>query len=180
MDAGGTSLLLACAAAAATACTHTQTLNHVNELPGGAEVTVELSGYGEVDAMTVPTARGMAFRAMDGGDFLDTAQVTKVEQVRHGRGALEGFLWGAGVTGLTAGMLGYASGDDECTGFCLFTMTAEDKLAFGLVVGGMVGGLFGVVIGGIRGSHFVYESSETVKVTAGGPPGSAAGFSVTF
>ena len=169
--------LLACAVLAA--CTHTQTLNHVNELGGGEEVTVEISGYGEVESTTVPTARGMAFRANE-GDFLDTAQVTRVTQVRRGRGALEGLLLGAGIAGTTFAMLGYASGDDECTGFCLFTMSASDKAIFGAFVGGITGGLFGIVIGAIRGSHYVYENSESIKVTPSGPPGSAAGLTVTF
>jgi hypothetical protein len=164
----------------ATACTHTQTLNHVNELAGGADVTVEVAGYGDVEATTIPTARGMAFRANDGGDFLDTAQITSVKEVRHGRGALEGFLLGAGITGATLAMIGYASGDDECTGLCLFTMSAGDKAILGAFVGGITGGLMGVVIGGIRGSRYVYENSEGVRVTPNGPPGSAAGLSVAF
>ncbi|MGE0399401.1 MAG: hypothetical protein AB7T06_21995 [Kofleriaceae bacterium] len=171
--------LIACAMAA-TACTHTRTLNQVNDLSGGEEVTVELQGYGELDAITVPTTRGMAFRANDGGDFLDPNQITSVEQVRHGRGALEGLLLGGGITGVSMAMLGYASGDDECTGFCLFTMSAEDKAVFGLVLGGITGGLLGVVIGGIRGSHYVYENRESIKITPSGPPGSAAGLTVTF
>lgn len=171
--------LLACAVAA-TACTHTRSLNQVNELSGGANVAVELSGYGELEGTTVPTARGMAFRANDGGDFLDTQQIVRVTEVRRGRGALEGLLLGGGISAVTFAMIGYADGDDECTGFCLFTMDAEDKAVFGAVLGGMMGGLVGVIVGGIRGSRFVYENNEGIKVTPSGPPGSAAGMTVTF
>ena len=163
-----------------TACTHTQTLNHVNELAGGAEVTVDIAGYGEIDATTVPTARGMAFRANDGGDFLDPAAMTRVTEVRRGRGALEGFLIGAGISAATFAMLGYADGDDECTGFCLWTMSAGDKAALGAVLGGISGGFIGLIVGAVRGSRFVYESNESIKVTPSGPPGSAAGMTITF
>jgi hypothetical protein len=165
---------------ALVACTHTRSLHQVNEMNANVDVVVDIEGYGGVQSTTVPTTRGMAFRAYDGNDFLDPAQITRVTEVRRGRGALEGFLIGGGISATTFAILGYSAGDDECSSFCLFTFTAGEKAAMGGILGGITGGLVGLLVGAVRGSRFVYENTESVRITPTAPAGSQAGLTITF
>jgi hypothetical protein len=70
-------------------------------------------------------------------------------------GALAGVLGGA--------FLGYASGDDQCTGWCI-RFTAADKAKMGAVGLGVLGALVGAIVGSVSGVH------EEVRFDFGATP----------
>jgi hypothetical protein len=63
------------------------------------------------------------------------------------------WLKGAGVGALIGGggmaLIGLASGDDECSGLCFISFTAEEKAVMGFVAGGVLGGAMGLVVGAL-------------------------------
>jgi len=102
----------------------------------------------------------------------------EVTEVSHGRGAVEGLAVGAGI-GLSIGILAvllYDSGPPP----------REDgggvPTELAAVAVGSAGALLGLLIGAAIGSRLVYELDEPdgTDVSAGGPPGSVVGASVTF
>ena len=113
----------------------------------------------------------------------DLAQrVSRVVDVRRGRGAMDGALL-VGLSGLAFGAaMGLASGDDRCESFCVLTFTGEEKAALLGTMFGAMGAATGAVIGSIVGSRDVYVlgDSRELRITPNGPRGSVAGMSLQF
>lgn len=167
---------------AAAGCTHHRPLAQVSELGVGEDVTVDVTGYGEVEVTTVATAGGTSFRDA-GGTLISPDNVARVVDVRRARGAGEGFLIAGGLGVAVGVVLGFADGDDPpCadTAWLCFRFSAGEKATLGGIAFGSLGGLIGLVVGAVRGSQFVYDNGEGVTVTATAPSGSAAGLTVTF
>lgn len=63
------------------------------------------------------------------------------------------WLKGTGVGALIGGgglaLVGLASGDDECSGLCFVSFTAEEKAVMGFVAGGVLGGAIGLMVGAL-------------------------------
>jgi hypothetical protein len=86
--------------------------------------------------------------------------VQQVQVVRHGKGALDGALWGFTIGAGTGAILGLASGQDRCP--CLVSWTPGEKaLIYGAMLG-VVGLAAGTVAGLVRGHRevFVFDRRE--------------------
>jgi hypothetical protein len=166
--------------AVTTACTHQQSFKTLPD-EAGKEVTVTTQNGSEFVAHVDVSPAGYGLREPN-GQVVPFGNVREVVVVKRGRGALEGLGIGALIGAGTGAVMGLASGDDQCEGFCLFQMTAEEKAVVGGILMGSLGGLVGLVVGAVRGSRDVYSfgNEQQFKVTPTGPPGSVAGASVTF
>jgi len=163
-----------------TACTHHQSFRTLPD-QAGKEVEVTTQNGTELVAHVDVSPGGYGLREPS-GQVLAFENVREVVAVKRGRGALEGLGIGALIGAGTGVVMGLASGDDECEGFCLFQMTAEEKAVVGGILMGGLGSVVGLVVGAVRGSRDVYSfgSEQQFKVTPSGPPGSVAGATVTF
>jgi hypothetical protein len=169
-----------CVASLLAGCTHNRPLTSVNEI-GGENVVVETTHGESIDVYAAPVPNGVVLRPAEGG-FVPAHTVVRVVQIRRGRGAFEGFAATGGVGLVLGALIGYGSGDDHCTDFCILTFTAGEKAMILGTTMGLAGGLVGLIVGAALGSHFVYsnENRQTARIKALGPPGSAAGFTVAF
>jgi hypothetical protein len=100
----------------------------------------------EVNADTMLLREGTGGQEIRVG-FTSVDQIARRENRTSWQGAKRGAGLGLLVGGLMGAVAGLASGDDECSGFCVLTLTAEEK-AFVL---GITGGATGVVLGGVIG-----------------------------
>ena len=148
------------------------------------EVVVERRGGQQSTAVGVRTAGGITFYDKASGGTIPSAEVVKVIEVSHGRGALQGLPIGIAIGTAVGAIAGYASGDDDCSSRdsdCFFILSAKEKAFFGGLLLGAAGGLVGLVVGGIKGSTTIYElPGANVSVRVGGPAGSTAGLTIAF
>ena len=63
---------------------------------------------------------------------------------------------------------------------CWFANTAGEKAVIAGVLLGVAGAVIGLAAGTILGSHYVYENERPPVITPVGPPGSVAGFTLSF
>lgn len=109
--------------------------------------TIELTDGSRVRARQVTIGvQDIVFRDEQGLDrSFPRAAVREVRNASTGRGALKGMGGGALATGAAFGLIGLMSGDDSPNQW--FAMTAGQKGALGLVVGGALGAIVGLVAG---------------------------------
>jgi hypothetical protein len=161
------------------ACTHRGSITQTGSLDGET-VTVEMSNGAAVEATVEVVASGTVLHTEDGVDMA-LADASKVTEIRRGRGALEGLGIGVLLGGAAGAAIGYADGDDECTGLCLFKTSAAEKAVVAGVFVGTIGGLIGLLVGVARGSRDVYDlEAARPRIVPVGPPGTAAGATITF
>jgi hypothetical protein len=162
--------------AATTGCTHHRTLADLTEVEGKT-VTIETTSGAKVDATAVAVPGGIQLHTERG--LIPPNQIGKVTDVRHLRGAGEGFLY-SGLTGVTIGaIIGFADGDDK-GGFLAFS-AGEKAFIGGFLLGGTLG-FVGLLVGAITGSTFEYsaEVHKQAAIKPVGPRGSVAGMTITF
>jgi len=165
----------------AVGCTHERTITEAHEVAGE---TVEVAGqYGQaVTAVAVATPGGITFYDKRTGGLVPMHEISKVTDVSHGRGAVEGLGIGGGVGVLTGAVIGLASGDDACEPGqdCVFAFSAGEKAVLGGVVLGAIGGGLGLIVGAMKGSATIYTRSSQPAVRLIGPPGSVGGVTFAF
>lgn len=167
------------ASACLAACTHRGSITNTDSLDGST-VLVEMSNGAEVKATVEILPAGARLHTEDGVD-MNLTDASKVTEIRRGRGALEGFGIGFLIAGLGGAALGYADGDNTCTGFCVFNPTAEEKALIAGVFLGSLGGGVGLLVGLARGSRYVYNlEALRPRMVPVGPPGTAAGVTLHF
>ena len=153
------------------ACTQHRDIREAYEVEG--DVEVEIAGRQTIDAVAVHGG----FVAKYNGGPIAPQYITRIEDTRHGRGALQGLGLGALIGGTTGALIGYTSADEDDF---LFNSKGEVALIGGVVMG-MAGGFIGLVVGAIKGSTTVYEHRAMgTAVRVNGPSGSVAGVTVTF
>lgn len=65
----------------------------------------------------------------------------------RGSQKLSSALVGLAAGGAAGAILGFASGDDVCTGWCLFAQSAEEKAFLGGILFGAAGAVTGALVG---------------------------------
>lgn len=167
---------------AATGCTNHKNITEAHELAGD-EVTLQGQHGHRVTAVGVASPGGITFYDKANGGMVPSHEIVRIEETSHGRGAIQGLGAGAGIGALTGGLIGLASGDDDCSGEdhgCILEFSAGEKaVILGIFLGG-IGGLVGLVVGAAKGSTTIYEHSSGTTVRVGGPAGSTAGITMTF
>jgi hypothetical protein len=138
-------------------CTHHRPARDVRELVG-EELIVETTDLRKQDATLVSDGTELSFRTRS-GELIGFGNLSRVIEIRRGRGALEGGAIGAGVGIVGGAILGYAGGGDPPSerGDAGGPITTAGQYAFiGAIVFGVLGGALGLVGGYAYGSHFVY------------------------
>jgi hypothetical protein len=167
------------ASACLAACTHRGSVSNTDSLDGST-VTVELSNGAEVKATVEVVTAGALLHTEDGVD-MNLTDASKVTEIRRGRGALEGLGIGVLIGGAAGAAIGYADGDDTCTGFCVFRTSAEEKAVVAGIALGAVVGVVGLLVGVARGSRDVYHfEGLRPRMVPVGPPGTPAGVTIQF
>jgi hypothetical protein len=166
---------------AAVGCTTHKNITEAHELAGD-EVTLQGQHGHRVTAVGVATPGGIRFYDKANGGMVPANEIVRIEDTSHGLGAVQGLGIGVGIGALTGALIGYSSGDDECSedSWCILQFTAGEKAVLaGIALGGL-GGLVGLVVGAAKGSTTIYEHSSGTSVRVGGPAGSTAGITMTF
>jgi hypothetical protein len=158
-------------------CTQHRPLADVAQLSLTTSVVVEERAHIELHGTPMRTYEGIVLRTARGDIPLD--QVTRVTEIRRGRGALEGLGIGALVGMGTGAIIGFAEGDDDCSS-CVVRFSAGDKAVFGGLVIGTLGAGIGLLAGALRGSRIVYEPGAGPRIVFGGPPGAQVGATLRF
>lgn len=121
------------------------------ELGSRVRVTVPAQGLRRAEGTLQDTAGGSLVVVMQETHEVRAFDLESVTRLDVLAGTKRPILKDGGIGLLTGavmgGFIGLTSGDDECSGWCIMTFTAEEKAAMFGALFGVIGGLTGLVIG---------------------------------